>query len=630
MMVKRNSLVAQVEFSDYSEGDDSYSTIDDSQVSSAFQPDEDSLEFEDPEQRNNKFTDLHRFNKYRFECTSDDLCSPIDEAKLKEKWLKKVETIDKLVQEFKQLQVEHLDKQGAYSETNRVQDQQIIELTFELVQCYREKIKINIASFSLVSKGNAYFDEFHLQLVSSLNNWLDAIQSKFECLYRLFEENAEIKSLVSLAAKRLAEAVTGTDQTDNTSLAEEKNQKQHSRDYRRKMVVLLNKFNREVVKRIKVDQEKEDGEHSIGDEFEDSLNVSNLKVDEQNISVRSISELNKSADTSSSSAAGHQSSGFKKLHCLSIEENGIKHEFTKSSGSNYKKASAPKVNLNVLLKELSLLRASLPSSGVYFRTFEERLDLLSLMIEGPHHTVYENHLFLFDLQISDRLQDPPECLYLSFGKKQLNPNLYTDGNVCLSLLNTFFGKSEEEKWQPGKSSLLQLALSLQALVLNSNPYFNEADFDVYCNTEEGLKKSKSYNEFVIVSLIDHSIDLYSRRAELAFKNEIEKHYQANAFAIYKRYFDFIFISMNWEIRLRQAGKKLDDQELSGQFKQMLASEYPQFTAPPFNLLPASEGFCLSLSRNLKSFSTFFKEHLPSAQIEIMQKQIDELISLIEV
>lgn len=593
-----------MEFSDYSEDNDSYSTINDSQLSSASAQDEESMEFDDSAMRY-KFTDLHRFNKYQFEYIRDDLCSPANETELKEKWLQKLDTVVKLVQEFKQLQLELLDKQAGYNETNYAQDKRIIELTFELLRCYHEKIRNDIASFGLASKGKIYSDE----LVANMNDWLDVIQSKFECLYRLLERNAELKSLVNLAAKKLNVA----DQPD-ASVEEEKNQKQYSRDYRRKMIVLLNKFNREVVRRIQI--EKEDAERSIC-EFEDSLNTSNLVIDEQNTSGRS--EQNAELDS--------QSGGFKRVHCLSLEEAGIKHAF--KSSSSYKKASATKVNLNVLLKEIALLRSSLPRSGIYFRTFEERLDLLSLMIEGPTHTVYENHLFLFDLQITDRLQDPPECFYLSFGKKQLNPNLYTDGNVCLSLLNTFFGKSEVEKWQPGKSSLLQLALSLQALVLNSNPFYNEADFDVYCNTEEGLKKSKSYNEFVIVSLIDYSIDLYQRRAELAFKDEIERHYQANAFAIYKRYFDFISISMNWATKLRQAGK-LDDREQNEQFKQMLASRYPQFTVPPFHLLPASEGFCLSLSRNLKSFSSFFQEHLPSAEIESMQKQLDELISLIEV
>ena len=112
---------------------------------------------------------------------------------------------------------------------------------------------------------------------------------------------------------------------------------------------------------------------------------------------------------------------FKRVDCVSIEDNQIKHEFMKNSNNSKK---LQKINLNTLQKELNLLRNSLPSTGIYFRTFEERLDLMSLMIEGPKDTVYENHLFLFDLKITDNLIEPPECLYLSFGRKQINPNLY--------------------------------------------------------------------------------------------------------------------------------------------------------------------------------------------------------------
>lgn len=49
-------------------------------------------------------------------------------------------------------------------------------------------------------------------------------------------------------------------------------------------------------------------------------------------------------------------------------------------------------------KEHHLLRSSLPP-GVWVRSFEDRLDLLSVMIEGPKKTPYEEGLFLFDIQL---------------------------------------------------------------------------------------------------------------------------------------------------------------------------------------------------------------------------------------
>jgi ubiquitin-conjugating enzyme E2 O len=61
---------------------------------------------------------------------------------------------------------------------------------------------------------------------------------------------------------------------------------------------------------------------------------------------------------------------------------------------------------------------------------------------------------------------------------RLNPNLYTNGHVCLSLLNTWNGdRLRRERWSR-QSSLLQLLLSFQSLVLNAEPYFNENDLDL--------------------------------------------------------------------------------------------------------------------------------------------------------
>lgn len=55
---------------------------------------------------------------------------------------------------------------------------------------------------------------------------------------------------------------------------------------------------------------------------------------------------------------------------------------------------------------------------------------------------------------------------------RLNPNLYEDGKVCLSLLGTWHGKGSET-WSP-LSNILQVLVSIQGLVLVKNPYYNEA------------------------------------------------------------------------------------------------------------------------------------------------------------
>jgi len=49
-------------------------------------------------------------------------------------------------------------------------------------------------------------------------------------------------------------------------------------------------------------------------------------------------------------------------------------------------------------------------------------------------------------------------------------------------------------WNPENSTVLQLLLSLQALVLNEKPYFNEAGYDRFLGKADGEKNSITYNE----------------------------------------------------------------------------------------------------------------------------------------
>lgn len=60
-------------------------------------------------------------------------------------------------------------------------------------------------------------------------------------------------------------------------------------------------------------------------------------------------------------------------------------------------------------------------------------------------------------------------------------------------MNTWTGRGNEV-WDPSTSSILQVLVSLQGLVLNSKPYFNEAGYDKQVGTAEGEKNSLSYNE----------------------------------------------------------------------------------------------------------------------------------------
>ena len=78
---------------------------------------------------------------------------------------------------------------------------------------------------------------------------------------------------------------------------------------------------------------------------------------------------------------------------------------------------------------------------------------------------------------------------------RFNPNLYASGKVCLSLLGTWGGE-KGESWNPHVSTLLQVIISIQSLILVENPYFNEPGYERNMYSEEKQLANKKYNETI--------------------------------------------------------------------------------------------------------------------------------------
>lgn len=84
-------------------------------------------------------------------------------------------------------------------------------------------------------------------------------------------------------------------------------------------------------------------------------------------------------------------------------------------------------------KEHRILQSSLPD-GIFVRAWESRLDILRILIVGPLDTPYEFAPFVIDMRIPyDYPHVPPEAFFHSW-TATVNPNLYENGKICLSLL----------------------------------------------------------------------------------------------------------------------------------------------------------------------------------------------------
>ncbi|KAK5260869.1 hypothetical protein LTR20_010582 [Exophiala xenobiotica] len=157
-------------------------------------------------------------------------------------------------------------------------------------------------------------------------------------------------------------------------------------------------------------------------------------------------------------------------------------------------------SLKRIMKEHNILKSSLPEGEIYVRTYESRLDLMRCLIIGPRDTPYENAPFVVDLYLGEGFPDqPPTAHFHSWtsGLGRINPNLYEEGKICLSLLGTWSGKHDTEKWSD-KATLLQLLVSLQGLVFVKKPFYNEAGFEGYENDSKYTLEAEQYGEKAFV------------------------------------------------------------------------------------------------------------------------------------
>lgn len=205
------------------------------------------------------------------------------------------------------------------------------------------------------------------------------------------------------------------------------------------------------------------------------------------------------------------------------------HRFDSAAGHT---ANPPSQELvKRVRKEWKSLRCGLPK-GIYVRASEERMDLMRAVILGPAKTPYADGFFVFDIFLPPEYPNvAPQVLFISYGDR-LNPNLYDNGKVCLSLLGTWGGDSVET-WNASTSTILQVLVSIQGLVLVSEPYYNEAGYEKQMGTLEGRHNSKQYNESTLLLVLKHMIYSLTHPTP-PLEGLIRDHFRRRAPAIIRR------------------------------------------------------------------------------------------------
>ena len=190
------------------------------------------------------------------------------------------------------------------------------------------------------------------------------------------------------------------------------------------------------------------------------------------------------------------------------------------------------------LEAADMMGGALPaaaSSTIWVRLDEQRIHLWRAMISGPEDTPYSGGLFIFEILCPAEYPTVAPKVNLQTtggGSVRFNPNLYHCGKVCLSLLGTWQG-DQGEQWHAQTSTLLQVLMSIQALILVPDPYFNEPGYERERNTPSGDRQSRAYNEAIREGTIKYAMVEQMRKPPPELREAVHLHFRLRKDALLK-------------------------------------------------------------------------------------------------
>jgi ubiquitin-protein ligase len=163
------------------------------------------------------------------------------------------------------------------------------------------------------------------------------------------------------------------------------------------------------------------------------------------------------------------------------------------------------------------------SSAIFVVMDETRMDLIKALISGPEDSPYEHGLYLFDILCPGSYPDMPPLVSIMTtgeGSVRFNPNLYDSGYVCLSIINTW-DSMPEEMWNPQQSNLLQVLVSIQALVMDEFIIQKEPYYETL---EKDSVENRAYADIVRYNNAKWAILDILRRPPQEFKSVVFRHF----------------------------------------------------------------------------------------------------------
>jgi ubiquitin-conjugating enzyme E2 Z len=147
-----------------------------------------------------------------------------------------------------------------------------------------------------------------------------------------------------------------------------------------------------------------------------------------------------------------------------------------------------------------------PVENIYYIQDEDNVYKGYALIIGPKDTPYEYGYYLFEFVFPENYPfSPPKVKFHTYdGHTRFNPNLYINGYVCLSILNTWEG----EKWSACQS--IKSILHTLSITLNETPLLNEPGITIQ------HKDFKAYNQIIAYKNIEIAILKYLDISNIPF------------------------------------------------------------------------------------------------------------------
>jgi ubiquitin-protein ligase len=170
-----------------------------------------------------------------------------------------------------------------------------------------------------------------------------------------------------------------------------------------------------------------------------------------------------------------------------------------------KKPAIPMRSRRIMGDLKELLKDPLHEVFIHFN--ESDINQMIVMIRGQEGP-YEFCQFLFHIRFSDDYpMSPPIVKFCSSdGRTRLNPNLYIEGKVCLSILGTWSG----DPWT-SVMTIKTVILSIMALVMTQEPLRNEPGLE-----SSPADKIETYNQIVeyaslniLLNQINHPSEMFA-------------------------------------------------------------------------------------------------------------------------